>query len=89
MHRIADADTADQQRGQSDDGEKLGEALDVAFERRRGVVARADFPAGLREALARFIGDALVGIAAGAVGGELQSIMPTHETAGLKQIGGA
>ncbi len=63
VHRIADADAADQQSGQADDGEKLGEALDVALERRRGVVARANFPAGLREALARLIGDALVGIA--------------------------
>ena len=52
-------------------------------------MARADFPAGLREALARFIGDALVGIAAGAVGGQLQSIMPAHQTARLEQIGGA
>ena len=49
FHRIADADAADQQRGQADDGEELGEALDIALELRRGVAAAADVPAGLRE----------------------------------------
>ena len=46
FHRIADADAADQQRGQADDGEELGEALDIALELRRGIGAGADVPAG-------------------------------------------
>ena len=49
FHRIADADAADQKRGQADNGEKLREAVDVALELRRGVLAVADVPAGFRE----------------------------------------
>ena len=49
--RIGDADAADQQRGQADQRQELREALDVAFELRRGVVAGADFPAGIGNAV--------------------------------------
>ena len=45
--RIGDADAADQKRGQADQREELGEALDIAFELRRGLAAGADFPAGV------------------------------------------
>ena len=51
--RIADADAADQQRGQADDGEELREALDVALELRRGIAAAADVPAGFGKCAAR------------------------------------
>ena len=51
-HRIGDADTADDQRGQPDQRQELREALDVGGQRRRGVGAAADAPAGLRELLA-------------------------------------
>ena len=37
--------------GQSDQRQELREALDIAFELRRGIVARADFPAGFRKLL--------------------------------------
>ena len=47
--RVGDADAADQQRGQSDQGQELREALDVALELRRGVGAGADLPAGFRK----------------------------------------
>ncbi len=49
LHRVGDADAADQQRGQADQRQELGEALDVALERRRSVVAGADLPAGVRQ----------------------------------------
>ena len=53
FHRVADADPADQQRGQSDDGEELREAFDVLLEPRRHLVARAHVPAGLGQLHAR------------------------------------
>ena len=55
LHRIGDADAADQQRGQADDGEELREALDIALEPRRGLGARADVPAGFGQLLARCV----------------------------------
>ena len=88
FHRIADADPADQQRGQSDDGEELRETLDIAFELRRGIVAAADVPAGFgklqmclrRHGFGRGIGRI--------VGRQAQAIMPAHQTARLQQTGG-
>ena len=53
LHRVGDADAADQQRGQADQREELGEALDVALQRRRGVGAGADLPAGVGKLRAR------------------------------------
>src|SRR6185312_9549624 len=44
LYRIADTDTADEKRGQAYDGEKLGEALNIAFETRRRVAPAADLP---------------------------------------------
>src|SRR6202012_3582151 len=40
LHGVGNADTADQQRRESDECEELREAADGAFELRRGVVAR-------------------------------------------------
>ena len=47
LYRVGDADAADQQRGEPDQGEELREALDIALERRRGVGAGANLPAGV------------------------------------------
>ena len=89
FHRVADADAADQKRGQADDGEKLGEAVDVALELRQSIRAAADFPAGFGKLGARLRGDRLGSRVATVVLGQPQAIMPTHETAGLQQSGGA
>ena len=51
LHRVGDADAADQQRGQADQREELREALDVALQRGRGVGAGAHLPAGIRQLL--------------------------------------
>ena len=48
-HRIGDADAADEQRRQPDEGEELREALDVPGKARIGIDARADAPARLGE----------------------------------------
>ena len=48
-HGIRYANAADKKRGQGDEREELTEALDIAFQLRRRLVARADVPAGIRE----------------------------------------
>ena len=53
LGRVGDADAADQQRGEADQGEILGEALDVALELRRRVEAAADVPAGVGQLRSR------------------------------------
>ena len=87
--RVSDADAADQQRGQSDQREKLREALDIAFELRRRLAAGADFPAGVRErGLGRCLDRRHRAIAA--VGRrQPQPVLPAHQAAGLQQPGGA
>ena len=47
LHRVGDADPADQERRQADQRQELGEALDVALQRRRRIVAGANLPSGL------------------------------------------
>ena len=47
LHRVGDADAADEKRGQADQRQELGEALDIALQRRRRVVAIPDLPAGV------------------------------------------
>ena len=87
FHRVADADAADQQRGQADDGEKLREAVDIALKLRRGVLAIANFPAGigqLRARLRRYGFGRLVGALR-----QAQPIDPAHQAAGLQQAGSA
>ncbi|MGX0998863.1 hypothetical protein AB7M38_006155 [Bradyrhizobium diazoefficiens] len=88
LHRVGDADAADQQRGEADQRQELREAADVALELRRGVGAAADFPAGLRRGVAR-IGDEGVGRALVVGGiGQLHPVDPAHQAAGLDQAGG-
>ena len=48
-HGIGDADAADDQRGEADQREELGEALDRPPEPRRGIVARPRLEAGIGE----------------------------------------
>ncbi len=65
------------------------EALDIAFELRRGLAPRADFPAGIRErGLGRFLDRRHCAIAA--IGRrQPQPVLPAHQAAGLQQPGGA
>ncbi len=87
--RVGDADAADQQRGQADQGQELGEALDIAFELRRRLAPRADFPAGVRErGLGRFL-DRRHRAVAGIGRRQPQPVLPAHQAAGLQQSGGA
>ena len=85
--RVSDADPADQQRGQADQRQKLGEALDIALELRRGVGAAPDLPAGVRQLLAGR-GDHRLGGAVAAVR-QLQPVVPAHQAARHQQAGGA
>ena len=89
LDRIGDADAADQQRGEADQGQELGEAADGALELRRGVVAAADFPAGLRQRASRIVDQRGRGAIVGRVVRQLDPIDPAHQAAGLQQSGGA
>ena len=89
LDRVADADAADQQRGQADNGEELREALDIALELRRGIAAAADFPAGLRQLRARRARHRLGGVVARVALRQAQAISPAHQAARLQQAGGA
>ena len=46
-HGVGDADAADDQRGQADQGQELRKPFDIRGERRRGIAAIADAPAGV------------------------------------------
>ena len=87
--RIGDADAADQQCGQGDEGQELAETLDIALELRRSLFARADVPAGIREVAA----GSLFECDDGAVGRvrcrQPQPILPAHQAAGLQKRAGA
>ena len=83
--RIRHADAADNERGQGDEREELGEALDIAFELRRGLVARADFPAGVGERGLRLLFDRCHGAIARVGRGQAQPVLPAHQTAGLQK----
>ena len=86
---VGHADAADQQRGQADQREKLRETLDIAFELRRRLAPRADFPAGVRErGLGRFLDRRHRAIAA-IDRRQPQPVLPAHQAAGLQQPGGA
>ena len=89
FHRIADADAADQECRQSDDGKELREALDVALKLRRSVAAVTDIPTGFGKLRARLhcyrFGRGIGGLARR----QAQPIMPAHQTARLQQAGGA
>ncbi len=49
FHRVGDADAADQQRGQADQCQELGEMLDIALDRRRGIGAGRGCPSRRRD----------------------------------------
>jgi hypothetical protein len=83
LDRVGDADAANQQRGQPDQRQKLGEARDRAFKLRRGVVARADFPSGLRQLAARIIRQRIRGAIAAVV--QPDAVNPAHQAARLQQ----
>ena len=86
--RIRYTDAADEQRGQRDQGEELGEAFDAALELRRRLVARADLPTGVGEGRLRLFVDRRHGAVARARG-EAQPVLPAHQAAGLDEAGGA
>ena len=86
-HRIGDADAADDQRRQAHQREELHEAVDVAPQTRRGVVARADRPSRLGKALrcqGAEVSDG--GEIVGAVR-QADAIDPTDKAAGPDQAG--
>ena len=88
LGRVGDADPADQQRGEADEREILGEALDVALELRRRVAAGPDVPAGIGQPPGGLLHRALDrGLAR--AGGKPDAIMPPHQAAGLQQAGRA
>ena len=87
--RVADADAADQKCRESDDREELRKAFDVAFELRRGIAAAADIPSGFGQLRARLRGQRFRGGIGRIVRGQAQTIVPTHQTAGLQQTGRA
>ena len=86
---VGDADAADQQRRQADQGQELGEAADGALELRRGVVAAADFPAGFRQRIARGVDQRGRGTVVIGIVGQPHPVDPAHQAAGLQQSGGA
>ena len=68
-HRIGDADAADQEGGQADQGEELGEALDVAGKARIGVERACGSPSRPRAAPRAGLGvDAVEGRVVGRAG---------------------
>ena len=82
-HRVADADAADQQGGEPDQGEEEGEAVDEAADARRRLRGVADAPAGFGKDRAEggphgLCRQPLV---------EPQAIVVLHQAAGLDQPG--
>ena len=86
---IGDADSANQKRGEADQSEKLGEAVDGAFKLGRGVVAAANLPACLRQCASRIGGERSRGAIAGRVGRQPDPVDPAHQAARLQQFGRA
>ena len=85
FHRVGDADAADQQGRQSDQREILREALDIALELRRGVVAGADFPAGIGKLPRRIGRDRRGRLVARGVVGQPDAVMPAHQASRLQR----
>jgi hypothetical protein len=86
LDRVGDADPADEQRCQPDEGQIFGEAFDVAAEFGGRVGAGAHFPAGVGQFGARLGGDRLDRTVA-RVARKPHSIVPAHDAAGLEQAG--
>ena len=76
-------------RGQADQGEELAEALDIAFELRRGLVAGADVPAGIGKLGCGLLLERGDGAVARVRVRQAQPVLPAHQAAGLQQPGGA
>ena len=89
-HRIGHADAADQQRGQADQGQELGEALDVALAKRGSALTRVRIskPASGKRVLGlrRDLRQAVVGRHAPAAA--MQPVGPAHQAARLDEAGG-
>ena len=89
-HRIGDADAADQQRGQADEGQELREALDVAGKARIGVERASGCPsrppAAAGSASAAICGPAPASV--DSVRRQDEAVGPAHEAAGLDEAGG-
>ena len=89
LDRVRHAHASDQQRRETDQGEVLREALDVAFERGRGIAARAHFPAGLRQLRLRCRRHRAHRRIGRVVAGQAQAVVPAHHASGLQKPGGA
>src|SRR5262249_59729277 len=87
-NRIGHTDAADEQRGQSNQSEKLAQSFQGAGNLRRGIAPIAHGKAGLWHRLphARAKGDQVV--ATGGAG-ELHSVAPADQTAWINQAGAA
>ena len=73
LDRIADADAADEQRREPDQGQEQGRAVDEALHPRGGIVQPAQPPAGIGEAVVEGGAEGLV-VQAGAVGDAIEAI---------------
>jgi hypothetical protein len=84
-HCVGDPDAADQERGETHQRQKLREPADIALELRRNAGARADFPACVREQIARLRVRVLQHRVAAVV--EPHPVGPAHQAAGLHEPG--
>ena len=89
LHRIGDADTADQQGRQSNQREELRETLHITLKRGRRIAARADLPAGFRQLLLRVGHERRRVMVARVVLGQFHPVSPAHEAARLHKTSGA
>ncbi len=89
LHGVRHADAADQERGEANQRQELGEAADGAFKLRRGIGAAADFPAGFRRGRAGIRDEGRRGTIVGGVVRQFDAVDPAHEAARQQQAGGA
>ena len=92
-HRVGDADAPHDQRREADEGEELGEAVQIFLELWRDIGPAADFPAGLGKCGAG-LGDGrsdgrVAGRAPGGVARQGQAVEPAHQRARLHEAGRA
>ncbi len=87
FHGVGDADTTNQECCESDQGQKLREAIDGALKLRRGVGAAANFPAGLGQRTSRIVDQRGGRALAARMVRQLDPVDPAHQAAGLQQPG--
>ena len=83
---VGDADPADHQRGQADQRQELGEALDIAFEARCGVGPRPHPPGAVGEGFSGGLAEG-IDFSVGRRVGEEHPVAPLDQAARLDQAG--